>query len=181
MKIYTRSGDDGTTSLAGGERIPKYSNKIEAYGTVDELISWFGLIIAIPTVRSSRYSDLIAIQDKLMHCAAILSVGKGARTDKMIPPGEEDILLLENSIDKMESEMDALTSFLLPGGSVHVAYIHIARTVCRRAERNILRLAADEDVDSYLIKYVNRLSDYLFVLARKVSIELEREQLPWNQ
>jgi len=179
MKIYTRSGDDGTTSLAGGERIPKYSNKIEAYGTVDELISWLGLIISIPTVKS-RYNELTAIQDKLMHCAAILSVGKGARTDKMIPPNEDDIALLENSIDIMESEMEPLTSFILPGGSVHVAYIHITRTVCRRAERNILRLSKEEEVDYKLIKYINRLSDYFFVLARKVSVELEREQSPWN-
>ncbi len=179
MKIYTRSGDDGTTSLAGGERIPKYSNKIEAYGTVDELISWLGLIISIPTVKS-RYNELTAIQDKLMHCAAILSVGKGARTDKMIPPDEDDIALLENSIDIMESEMEPLTSFILPGGSVHVAYIHITRTVCRRAERNILRLSKEEEVDYKLIKYINRLSDYFFVLARKVSVELEREQSPWN-
>ena len=179
MKIYTRSGDDGTTSLAGGERIPKYSNKIEAYGTVDELISWLGLILAIPTVKS-RYSELNAIQDKLLHCAALLAVGKGARTDKMIAPGSDDIKLLEDSIDLMEGEMQPLTSFIMPGGSVHVAYIHIARTVCRRAERNILRLAVDEEVDAMLIKYINRLSDYLFVLARKVSVELDREQSPWN-
>jgi cob(I)alamin adenosyltransferase len=179
MKIYTRSGDDGTTSLAGGERTPKYSSKIEAYGTVDELISWLGLILAIPTVNS-RYKELNAIQDKLMHCAALLSVGKGARTDKMIPPDSDDIKSLEKSIDLMEGEMQPLTSFIMPGGSVHVAYIHIARTVCRRAERNILRLAVDEEVDDKLIKYINRLSDYLFVLARKVSVELDREQSPWN-
>lgn len=179
MKIYTRSGDDGTTSLAGGERIPKYSNKIEAYGTVDELISWLGLIIAIPTINS-RSMELNAIQDKLMHCAALLSVGEGARTDKMIPPDRDDINLLEKSIDLMEGEMQPLTSFIMPGGSVHVAYIHIARTVCRRAERNILRLAVDEEVDAMLIKYINRLSDYLFVLARKVSVELDREQSQWN-
>lgn len=179
MKIYTRSGDDGTTSLSGGERVPKYSDKIEAYGTVDELITWMGLLIAIPTVKS-RFNELSSIQEKLMHCAAILSVGKGALTDKMIPPNEADISLLENSIDKMESEMEPLSSFLMPGGSVHVAYIHITRTVCRRAERNILRLANSEVVDPKLVKYINRLSDYLFVLARKVSIELEREQLPWK-
>ena len=179
MKIYTRSGDDGTTSLAGGERIPKYSDKIEAYGMVDELISWLGLLIAIPT-NSSRSKELLAIQDKLMHCAAILSVGKGARTDKMVAPDGSDIKMLEDGIDAMESEMEALTSFLLPGGSVHIAYIHIARTVCRRAERNILKLSTIEAVDPQLIKYVNRLSDYLFVLARKVSIELEREQSPWK-
>ena len=179
MKIYTRSGDDGTTSLAGGERVPKYSNKIEAYGTVDELISWLGLIIAIPT-NKNRFKELSAIQEKLMHCAALLSVGEGARTDKMIAPDLKDIEVLEQSIDLMESEMNPLESFLMPGGSVHVAYIHITRTVCRRAERNILRLTEEESVDSQLIKYINRLSDYLFVLSRKVSIELEREQSPWK-
>lgn len=179
MKIYTRTGDDGTTSLAGGERVFKYSERIEAYGTLDELISWIGLLIAVPTVNRPS-GDLDRIQDKLMHCAAILSVGKGANTEKMIAPDEDDILMLEKGIDSMESEMDALTSFILPGGSVHVAYIHIARTVCRRAERLILKLASTEDIDPKLIKYINRLSDYLFVLARKVSVELGREQRPWN-
>jgi cob(I)alamin adenosyltransferase len=179
MKIYTRSGDDGTTSLAGGERVPKYSYKIEAYGTVDELISWLGLIIAIPT-NKNRFRELSVIQEKLMHCAALLSVGKGARTDKMIAPDLKDIEVLEQSIDLMESEMNPLESFLMPGGSVHVAYIHITRTVCRRAERNILRLSKEESVDPQLIKYINRLSDYLFVLGRKVSVELEREQSPWK-
>ncbi len=179
MKIYTRTGDDGTTSLAGGERTPKFSDKIESYGTVDELISWLGLLIAIPTNGSMR-KELAIIQEKLMHCAAILSTGKGARTEKMVPPSEKDIELLETSIDKMESELEPLTSFILPGGSVHVAYIHITRTVCRRAERNILRLAVEEIVNPMLIKYINRLSDYLFVLARKVSVELEREQSAWK-
>ena len=115
-----------------------------------------------------------------MHCAALLSVGKGARTDKMIAPDLKDIEVLEQSIDLMESEMNPLESFLIPGGSVHVAYIHITRTVCRRAERNILRLSKEESVDPQLIKYINRLSDYLFVLSRKVSVELEREQSPWK-
>jgi len=101
MKIYTRSGDDGTTSLSGGERVPKYSVKVETYGTVDELISWMGLLIAIPTVKS-RFNELSAIQEKLMHCAALLSVGKGAQTGKMVPPDEEDISRLEKSIDIME-------------------------------------------------------------------------------
>lgn len=179
MKIYTRTGDDGSTSLAGGERVPKYSKRIESYGTVDELISWFGLIIAMPE-NSSRRAELLNIQDKLMHCAAILSVGEGARTEKMVLPDDSDIESLEKGIDIMESGLKPLDSFILPGGSEAVANIHITRTVCRRAERAILRLAAEEDVDGMVVKYVNRLSDYLFILSRKVSSELGMEQMPWK-
>lgn len=178
MKIYTRTGDDGTTSLAGGERVPKHSLRIEAYGTVDELISWIGLIATLPE-NSSRTGLLVSVQSKLMHCAALLSAGQGARTEKMIAPGAGDIELLETEIDIMESGMEKLNSFILPGGSGPVASIHVGRCVCRRAERSVLRLAGENEVNPLIIKYINRLSDYLFVLARKVASESGVQQPKW--
>lgn len=178
MKIYTKTGDDGTTSLAGGSRLPKHSPRIEAYGTVDELISWMGLISALPG-NSERSALIVEIQSKLMHCAALLSAGPGARIEKMIAPDNNDIGLLEKEIDKMESGLEPLTSFILPGGSTSVANIHIGRCVCRRAERSILRLAERDEVNPAIIKYINRLSDYLFVLARKVASEAGIEQPKW--
>lgn len=178
MKIYTKTGDDGTTSLAGGHRVPKHSLRIEAYGTVDELISWIGLLAALPENRE-RSDLLCSIQNHLMHCASILSVGPGARTDKMIPPGVSEIEGLEKQIDSMESGMNPLNSFLLPGGSVAVANIHIARCVCRRSERAILRIDEEKKVDPLIIKYINRLSDYLFTLARRVAFETGFDQPSW--
>jgi cob(I)alamin adenosyltransferase len=180
MKIYTKTGDDGTTSLAGGSRLPKYATQIEAYGTVDELISWIGLISALPE-NNTRNIFLLAVQSRLMHCAAILASGPGARTDKMIAPSKEDIEGLEKEIDAMEAAIDPLNSFVLPGGSVPVANIHIGRCVCRRAERAILRLdgEGEKKVNPFVIKYINRLSDYLFVLARKVAFESGVDQPKW--
>jgi cob(I)alamin adenosyltransferase len=178
MKIYTKTGDDGTTSLAGGFRVPKHSLKIEAYGTVDELISWIGLIAAQPE-NNKRSSRLLEIQDRLMHCASLLAVGPGARVDKMVPPKIKDIGILESDIDDMESDMEPLSSFILPGGSVAVSNIHIARCVCRRAERSILRVTDTEDVDPLVVKYINRLSDFLFVLARRVAFETGLDQPKW--
>ena len=179
MKIYTRTGDDGTTSLVGGERINKNSDRLEAYGTVDELISWIGLIAALPETES--YSEeLTHIQDKLMHCAALLAAGVGARTERMIAPEPEDITSLEESIDRMESDLKPLSSFILPGGSIPVANIHICRTVCRRAERYILKVSSSFELDPLVVKYINRLSDYLFVLSRSVASETGKIQTPWN-
>lgn len=179
MKIYTRTGDDGTTSLAGGERISKRSFRLEAYGTVDELISWMGLLAAMPE-NTSRQEELTSIQDKLMHCAATLAKGKGARTDRIKLPVQEDIEMLENAIDRMEKDLDQLTSFILPGGSLPVAWVHIARTVCRRAERVILRIDNEFTIDKLLLKYINRLSDYLFMLSRRIEFETGKKQARWN-
>jgi cob(I)alamin adenosyltransferase len=114
-----------------------------------------------------------------MHCAAILASGPGANTEKMVPPTAFDIEILEKEIDNMESELEKLSSFVLPGGSIEVSEIHICRTVCRRAERSILRASTSVDVDPLIIKYINRLSDFMFVLARKVAKESGNEQLKW--
>jgi len=178
MKIYTKTGDDGTTSLAGGSRLPKHSIRIEAYGTVDELISWIGLISSLPE-NNSRKQFLVEIQSRLMHCAAILASGPGARTEKMVAPSARDIEGLEQAIDMMESGIDPLNSFILPGGSVPVANIHVGRCVCRRAERAVLRIDGEVPVNPLIVKYINRLSDYLFVLARKVAAETGIDQPKW--
>jgi len=178
MKIYTKTGDDGTTSLAGGSRLPKHAVRIEAYGTVDELISWIGLISAYPE-NISRKQLLVGIQSRLMHCAAILASGPGARTEKMVPPDIEDIEQLEKEIDLMESGIEPLNSFILPGGSIPVSNIHIARCVCRRAERAVLRIDSEPQVNPLIVKYINRLSDFLFVLARKVAAESGIDQPKW--
>ncbi len=179
MKIYTRSGDDGTTSLAGGQRIDKSSLRLEAYGMVDELISWLGLLAAMQE-NNTRVNELQTIQDKLMHIAAILASGEGAKMDRIVFPHNKDIEALELSIDLMETGLKPLGSFILPGGSEAVSKVHIARTVCRRTERAILRIDDKISVNKVLIKYVNRLSDYLFVLSRSIESDTGKPQSNWN-
>ncbi len=179
MKIYTRLGDDGTTSLAGGERVPKDHPKIYAYGTVDELIAWMALLRSLPE-NTGRKELLESVMDKLMHCAALLSVGKGAKTDRMKIPSESDISTLERAIDKMEEDLERLDSFILPGGTTGSSYANIARTVCRRAERDIINLSKTDSVDNMIVKYSNRLSDLLFVLSRTMLSEAGGKETKWT-
>ncbi|HCC70250.1 MAG TPA: cob(I)yrinic acid a,c-diamide adenosyltransferase [Bacteroidales bacterium] len=178
MKIYTRTGDDGTTSLAGGQRVPKNNERIEAYGTIDEIVSWVGLLRSLP-VNSERSIILYSIQDKLMHSAAILSAGPDADLSKMVTPDDEDIRMLEDEIDKMEKQLPQLNSFILPGGTEAVSFTQICRTVCRRAERQVISLQDKKEHDIMVVRYLNRLSDYLFVLARKTAYESGIEQSKW--
>jgi cob(I)alamin adenosyltransferase len=178
MKIYTRTGDDGTTSLSGGRRIPKYHLRVEAYGTVDELISWMGLLRDCP-VNDSRNGFLIYIQDQLMICAAILSSDPENKKAAKLHPDTGCALKLEKEIDKMEKKLRPLESFILPGGNIFVSYCHIARCVCRRAERTVLRLNQTEETPQIIYKFLNRLSDYLFVLSRKISLELDNDEVRW--
>lgn len=178
MKIYTKKGDDGTTSLAGGTRLSKNSARIEAYGTVDEVIAWIGFVASVPENRE-RKEFLTGIQSKLMHCAALLAAGPGADTSRIIPPSGQDIVEMESAIDAMDSYLEPLSSFVLPGGTSPVASIHIARAVTRRAERAVITLSDEADVEGQIVKYLNRLSDYLFVLARKVAAETGEEQPEW--
>jgi cob(I)alamin adenosyltransferase len=179
MKIYTKTGDKGSTSLIGGRRVPKYHLRIEAYGTIDELISYIGLIRS-PEIDISIGNNLIAIQDRLMVCAAILAADCEDCKVKIPEIQEKDIMVLENEMDNMDAELPQLNAFLLPGGHVLVGYCHIARTVCRRAERIIIRLSEELFVPENLIKYINRLSDYLFVLARKLGKDLNIEEIRWQ-
>lgn len=178
MKIYTRTGDDGTTSLAGGQRVSKHHGRIDAYGTIDELISWIGLLRGLP-VNTDRSVTLYSIQDKLMHSAAILSAGSGADITKMMPPGDDDIKLLEAEINHMEEQLPELTSFILPGGNYAVSFTHISRCVCRRTERLVIQLQDKTNDDNKVAMYLNRLSDYLFVLTMKIADESGIEQSKW--
>jgi len=178
MKIYTRTGDDGTTSLSGGRRVPKFHPRVEAYGSVDELISWIGLLRGCP-VNKSRKDLLLYIQDQLMIAAATLAMDPlNIKAPKVIPD-KNSIAKLEKEIDKMEKKLPPLKNFILPGGNAEVSYCQIARCVCRRAERSVLKLDETEKTPEIIIKFLNRLSDYLFVLSRKISYKLDIEEIKW--
>lgn len=178
MKIYTRTGDDGTTSLAGGTRVAKFHPRVEAYGSVDELISWIGLLRSCQ-VNERRQGILIYIQDQLMYCAAILASAPEKKSRKKIIMDNDSPARLEREIDKMEKKLTPLKNFILPGGDVFVSYCHIARCVCRRAERSVLRLDQTEKIPEIISKFLNRLSDYLYVLSRSMSLELDNEEIRW--
>jgi len=179
MKIYTLTGDDGTTSLSGGGRVPKQSVRVEAYGSVDELIAWVGLL-RDHKENYGRKELLIYIQGQLMSCAAALSYDRDNDKSRRILPDSECVSVLEREIDKMEGQLPGLKNFILPGGSVLVSYCHIARCVCRRAERAVLRLNKTEEIPEIVIKFLNRLSDFLFVLSRMISLELNDEEVIWS-
>jgi cob(I)alamin adenosyltransferase len=185
MKVYTKTGDGGTTALFGGTRVPKDHARIESYGTVDELNSYIGLIR--DQEINNHYKDiLIEIQDRLFTIGAILAtppekevMKNGELRLKKLGITETDIELLENEIDAMEEKLPPMTHFVLPGGHQTVSYCHIARCVCRRAERLSVHLSHNEPVAEIAIKYLNRLSDYLFVLARKLSLDLSADEVKW--
>lgn len=179
MKIYTKTGDKGLTSLFGGKRVPKHHLRIEAYGTVDELNSNIGLI-RDQKISSETFAVLIEIQDRLFTLGSILATEPGNEKVKVPQLNEQDILFLENEIDKMNEVLPEMRSFVLPGGHQTVSFCHITRCVCRRAERLVVHLAEVENVPELIIKYLNRLSDYLFVLSRKISQENNANEIPWK-
>lgn len=179
MKIYTKTGDQGITSLFGGKRVSKADLRIETYGTVDELNSFIGLV-RDQEVNRKRKNSLVEIQDRLFTMGSILATEPENTKVKIPSLSEKDIQFLENEMDTMEAELPPMRSFVLPGGHQSVSFCHVARTVCRRAERLAIALKAQEDVELLVIKYLNRLSDYLFVLSRKISHELEAEEIPWK-
>jgi cob(I)alamin adenosyltransferase len=179
MKIYTKTGDKGQTSLIGGTRVPKHHIRIEAYGTVDELNSWIGLI-RDQHIDELHRGILIEIQDRLFTIGSSLASDPEKAKMKIPDLKEEDITLLEQEIDKMNDELPEMRSFVLPGGHTTVSYCHIARCVCRRAERNTIHLSENEFVAELVIKYLNRLSDYLFVLSRKLTHDLSAREIPWK-
>lgn len=184
-KIYTKTGDKGETSLIGGRRVPKYNQQIEAYGTVDELNSFIGLIRDESTNEPTR-TTLLEIQDRLFTIESLLAEDKtpdpgNIHKRKPLPQLEEsDVILLENEIDRMNETLPLLTSFILPGGHRLGSLCHVARTICRRAERVTLHLAQDQEVNPLVIKYINRLSDYLFVLARYLTLQNGGEEILWK-
>jgi cob(I)alamin adenosyltransferase len=180
MQIYTRTGDDGTTGLRGGSRVKKYNIRLEAYGTVDELNSYIGVIRSLQT---DEHADIVLekIQNKLFVIGANLASEETTKSiQNQLSCTEDDILLLEKEMDQMFTILPKLNNFILPGGCLASSFCHVARTVCRRAERRIVELSDKTDVDSNLIKYINRLSDYLFVLSRKVSLDQKTPEILWS-
>jgi cob(I)alamin adenosyltransferase len=178
MKIYTRGGDDGTTSLMGGRRLPKYDLRVESYGTVDELIAWIGLI-RVGIEISDIKEELTYLQGQLMCAAAALATDPANPPAREVLPEENVIERLEALIDKMEEELPRLTSFILPGGNQISSHCHIARCVCRRAERSVVKLSESETIPQIVTKLLNRSSDFLFVLARYVSYKAGNEDVKW--
>jgi cob(I)alamin adenosyltransferase len=178
MKIYTKTGDIGETSLLGGKRVAKSALRIEAYGTIDEVNSYIGLVRDVQTDERQK-NVLKEIQDRLFTIGATLASDPDGNFKKVPDLHEADIELLEQAIDSMEKELAPLTHFVLPGGHVHVSYCHLARTICRRAERLAVALGHQTEIAPLIIKYLNRLSDYLFVLGRKTAKDLGVEEVKW--
>jgi len=180
-KIYTKTGDKGKTSLIGGTKVSKAHLRIEAYGTVDELNSYIGLCGDLLTIEESNHL-LKEIQDRLFTIGSALACDPEKEPKMKIPDlKEEDILGLENSIDKMNEELSPMRSFILPGGHPSISHLHVARCICRRAERSCVRLEEESHpIEPIILKYLNRLSDYLFVLARYAGFKLGIEDIPWK-
>lgn len=180
LRIYTKVGDKGTTSLIGGTKVLKSDLRIEAYGTVDELNSYVGLCNDLITDEHSK-KILREIQDRLFTIGSSLACDPEKEPKMKIPDlKEEDVALLEKEIDKMNEVLPEMKSFILPGGHPTVSHIHIARCICRRAERCCVRLSEEATEDLLVLKYLNRLSDYLFVLARYASHLLKAEEINWK-
>lgn len=179
MKIYTKKGDSGTTGLIGGTRLPKHHIRIESYGTVDELNSYIGLLRDL-SPEAGLPEVLLEIQDRLFTIGSHLAADP--EKSKMTLPElfESDITFLEEQIDSMESGLEPMKFFVLPGGHPTVSHCHIARCVCRRAERLVTHLAENEMVNPLIQAYMNRLSDYLFMLSRKLTHDLGANESPWK-
>lgn len=182
FKIYTKTGDKGNTSLIGGTKVLKSHVRIEAYGTVDELNSCIGLCKDVLTNDEQGYNMLQHIQWQLFSIGAALACDPVKETKLHIPDiGDTDVQLLEDEIDRMNEVLPPLKYFILPGGHSTISFIHIARCVCRRAERCCVRLQGeDEKIEPLILIYLNRLSDYLFVLARYAGHLLKIEDIPWK-
>lgn len=180
MKIYTRSGDKGQTSLLGGTRVAKDSLRIEAYGTVDELNSHIGVLRDM--ANASLDAELIPIQENLFSVGSRLASGSEDQAEKFKVPliTDSHVLELESSMDRMEADLPEMRNFILPGGDLAASQAHVCRTVCRRAERIMVKLAAEEPVPEILVRYLNRLSDHLFVLSRTIAHRNGVTDTPWK-
>jgi cob(I)alamin adenosyltransferase len=179
MRIYTKTGDKGNTSLFGGQRVPKDALRIEAYGTVDELNSVLGMVVADNT--NERISDILTnIQSHLFALGADLATPRSAGAKSVKRIEAKDAHALERTIDSLESHLKPLRSFVLPVGSPVAARIHFARTVCRRAERTVVRLSRNEDIGEGITVFLNRLSDLLFVLARYANHVAGVQEIKWK-
>lgn len=180
MKIYTRTGDKGQTSLLGGARVPKDHARIEAYGTIDEVNSHLGMLRDL--LNGQQQELILGIQQKLFSIGSRLASANEQEADKFKVPHveEEDITALEHAMDTMDRELPEMRNFILPGGHVTVSQAHICRTVCRRAERLVVHIAAQEQLPEVIVRYLNRLSDLLFVLARWSGHTLNAPEIPWK-
>ncbi|MBU2018145.1 MAG: cob(I)yrinic acid a,c-diamide adenosyltransferase [Bacteroidetes bacterium] len=179
MKIYTKKGDTGQTSLIGGTRVPKSSLRIECYGTVDELNSYLGLI-RDHQIDPSSIEQLLIIQDRLFTLGSMLASDPEKSKMKLPPLFPGDIENLENWIDEMDQSLPEMKFFVLPGGHIVVSHTHVARCICRRAERLVVDLMQTAPVDPLIESYMNRLSDYLFVLSRKFTQDFNATEIPWH-
>ena len=178
MKIYTKTGDEGETSLFGGKRVKKTHLSIQAYGTVDELNSWIGLIK--DNLSTEENSFLISVQEQLFTVGSYLATGDNKKMMAHLPSlSEEPTKKLEKAIDEIQQLLPEMKNFILPGGSTLSSYCHIARCVCRRAERLTIESSETTDISPIIISYLNRLSDYLFTLSRKVLLDAEISEQPW--
>lgn len=177
--VYTKTGDKGKTSLIGGTRVPKNHYRLEAYGTVDELNTFIGMIRSHELDEVSD-KQIIDIQHKLFYIGAFLATDSNV-TDlrEKIKYDEAVIEKLESEMDRMESELPPMKYFVLPGGHPAVSYCHISRTICRRTERRILSMMEESEIHPWVIRYINRLSDYLFVLSRYLSKYFNINEIPW--
>ncbi len=179
MKTYTRTGDNGTTALIGGKRVKKYNNRIEAYGTADELTAYLGLIR--DSISNANIKDqLSVIQNNLMVLGGELAADDDFDLNKIPIVKEHFIIWLEQRIDEFEEELPPLKAFVLPGGHITVSHCHVARTICRRAERKTILLSEEHQISPLVIQYLNRLSDYLFVLSRKLSKDFNADEILWE-
>ena len=179
MKIYTKTGDTGTTSLVGGTRVPKYSLRLETYGAVDELTAFLGQLHDSPEVKPAVKSLLVNIISRLMDCSAIYASEESVQS-KVPQITESEIARLESEIDAIYAQIEPLRAFVLPCGHSVLSLCHVCRTVCRRAERAAVRLAQEVELPPLTNKYLNRLSDYLFALSQQLAKELKIEQIKWQ-
>lgn len=179
FKIYTKTGDAGQTSLIGGVRVPKFHIRIESYGTIDELNSYIGLIK--DSLNKEDVNTILAeIQDRLFTIGSLLASEPTKSKMKVPDIFEKDIELLENEMDKMDKNLPELKSFILPGGNIVASHCHVARCICRKAERLVVHLATESEVNPIVTTYLNRLSDYLFMLSRKIVIDSGASEIAWR-
>jgi cob(I)alamin adenosyltransferase len=180
MKIYTKSGDKGETSLLGGARVKKYDLRIAAYGTADELNSWIGLI-KDQEIDAADVKFLVEIQNKIFTIGSHLAALGNKQENLTIPEiNAADVTTIELRIDEIQEKLPAMKNFILPGGHTTVSFCHLARTVCRRCERLVIEVSDNETVNPIIVQYFNRLSDFLFVFSRKLSHDLGAVEIPWN-
>lgn len=179
-RLYTRTGDDGTTSLVGGTRAGKDSDRLEAYGTVDELNSWLGLLASSLSLRPERRELLLGIQNQLFNIGAALATEPESKWQPTLP-AESAMAAIEAAIDDIDSALPPLRQFVLPGGHADAARANVARTVARRAERRIVALSRQAPVDPFILRYINRLSDLLFALLREININNHVPEIFWQK